>query len=311
MVFLFESLQPIISTDFPEDIFKPKPNKEAIYKYRVAGGQSIAKEKTVLFCGICRDVGHIIERNILRLNRIGKLFKDYKIYIYENDSSDNTVEILSKYKSEKLLFENGLRVDKDYREDLDNGVDPFHYQRCRILSECRNEYMNYVKNNSNFDYVCIVDLDILGGWSYDGVKHGIFTLEQDQKTACVSSYGVLTEASNNKSLEEMSSNQYLMYDSFAFRPTNLHEIHMFRLPAFNKLLFHRGDDPFSVISNFGGLAFYKMSNIIDKKYSATQHKEGYVDPDHVNINKQIINDGFSVLLDPSMITSFSHHKFSK
>ena len=298
----------MISTDFPEDMFIPKKNKQSIYKYKVLTGANICKSKRILFCAICRNVGDVLERNILCLERIGKSFLDYHIFFYENDSIDNTVQILERYKSDKINYVSEKREDKNYRELLENGKDPWHFNRCKVLAECRNKYLEYTKNFHGFDYLCVFDADLKGGWSYDGIKHGIFTLELDSQTACVSSYGVLSEYTNELSLEDMDPKDYLMYDSFAFRPINSKPRHMIELQAYNFINFERGDDPIKVESNFGGIAIYKMKSIIDCKYGAKEWKTGFVDPDHVVFNGQISDN---IILDPSMIASYSHHRFSK
>ncbi len=310
MVFLFESLQPIVNTDFPEEYFLPDKKKESIYQYKVDSGGVMAKDKTILFCGICRNAGETLERNILCLHRTGSFFKDYKIFLYENDSSDNTVDILNKYKSNKFDFVSTSREDRNYRANLDTPVDPWHYQRCLILSDCRNKYLEYAQNIST-DYICVLDLDLKGGWSYDGMKHGIYTLEHFPNCACISSYGILSDHHNVMSLETVDQSEYIMYDSFAFRPINIEMLHILHTPKFNPLKFERGEDPIVVNSNFGGMAVYKANILKKHKYSANHWKDGHVDPDHVTINRSIRKEGFNIVLDPSMITSYSNHRFSE
>lgn len=310
MVFLFDSLKNI-STDFPEDLFSPNENKKSLYNYKLNFGRSLCKNKKIIFCGICRDVGDVLERNILRLHRTGKMFKDYHIFLYENDSSDNTIEILNKYKSEKLNFISTNRKDKNYRQDLNNGADPWHYNRCCILAECRNHYIDYISNFQDFDMLCVLDIDLKGGWSYDGINHGIHTLYNDEKNACVSSYGILTEKTNTATLEDIDPKEYLMYDSFVFRPIGVNSLHMLRTPSYNYITFNRADDPVKVWSNFGGMAIYKMNTIHNITYGAKEWKTGYIDPDHVIFNRQLIKLDYNVILDPSMIVSYSDHKYSK
>lgn len=300
-----------MNTDFPENLFEPQPDLKGLYNYKLGIGEKISKDKTILFCGICRNVGDVLERNILRIHRTGQLFKEYNIFIYENDSTDNTVEILSRYASDNLKYLSENRSDKDYRQGIDSGEDKWHHNRCVVLSNCRNKYIEYAnKNFSHYDYLCVIDLDLRGGWSYDGIKHGIFTINNENNIGCVSSYGVLSDYHNNYTLETVHQSQYLMYDSFAFRPWGLVGIHMLNTAKFNKLQFFRSEDPINVYSNFGGLAIYNMNIIKDKTYEARQHKDGFVDPDHVLINEKIIKDRYKIILDPSMIASYSNHKYT-
>jgi hypothetical protein len=83
---------------------------------------------------------------------------------------------------------------------------------------------------------------------------------------------------------------------------------MIALQAYNFNVFNRGDDPIMVESNFGGMSIYKMKTISECYYGAKEWKTGFVDPDHVVFNRQIYGN---IILDPSMIASYSHHRFSK
>ena len=301
-----------MNTDFPEDIFSPSSNTP-LYKYKLEQGNSICKTKSILFCGIGRNIGANLDLNIQRLHRTGSMFKSYKIFIYENDSNDNTVEILQKNRSNKLTFLSEHREDQDYLSKIKSGEDTWHYNRCIVLSECRNKYLSYIESvDEKFDYICVLDLDLCGGWSYDGIKHGIFTLEHDKSYAAATSYGVLADKFNTLALEDTSKNEYVMYDSFAFRPKNWNiGLHLLSTPAFNSVRVNRGDDPIEVHSNFGGMAIYKRDALANKRYGSKQWAYGYVDPDHVVLHNQMVKDGWKIIFDPSMIVSYSHHKYSK
>ena len=303
-----------MNTDFPEYIFDSQLKNLSIYKYKVNEGKKIASSKKIIFAGICRNVGDTLGLNIERIIRTSESFKDFQIFLYENDSDDNTIKILNSYQNKThLSFLSENRNDKDYRQQINNGSDPWHYRRCQILAECRNIYLKYVFDNfTDYDYLCVLDLDIKGGWSYAGFQHAIFTLETNPKCACVSAYGVLSDINNTDSLEDYSIEEYIMYDSLAFRPLQITKgIHILRTPVFNRITFNRGDDPIEVTSNFGGMAVYKLPLLKNKKYGAKQWKEGEVDPDHVLLNKQLIEEGYKIILDPNMIVSYSDHKYSR
>lgn len=300
-----------MNLNFPDDIFTPNKSKNGIYEYAVQQGVKLCKDKTILFCGIARNVGECLERNILCLHQCGSLFKDYQIFIYENDSEDQTVEILKLNESDHFKYLSEHRDDQNYRKDLDNGVDTWHSNRCKILAECRNKYLEYFKN-SNYDYICVLDLDLKGSWSLDGFKHAFFILNSDDSLGCVSAYGVLSDSTGNLLLEDNPKEQYIMYDSFAYRPKDWKgSIHLIRTPVFNRNYFERGDEPVEVESNFGGMAIYKRDAIINCSYGSKEWKEGHVDPDHVVLNRQMKENNWKIVLDPSFIVSYSHHKFSR
>jgi hypothetical protein len=290
-----------MNTDFPENIFLPIDTKI------VEHGKSLCSNKKILFCGICRDVGKTLLKNILRIKRTASVFKEYKVFLYENDSQDLTLDILKKSSDENIHFISEKRKDENYRKQIDSGKDENHLNRCKILSDCRNKYLDFAKERcKNYDYICVLDLDI-HGWSYSGFYNSIGILEDYPKAASVSSYGILSDVNNTKYIEQ--SNSFLMYDSFAFRP------HLFNgeMNKKTQLMFNfirpNTNLPILVNSNFGGLCIYRMKNILNKSYTARE-RNNFVDCDHVCLNEQLTNDGLTHFMNPNMIVSYSKHRYS-
>ena len=299
-----------MNTDFPEYLF-PAINNYYIYTKNIALGKTLAKDKTIIFCGIVRNADQYIERNILRILRTAKEFKDFAVFIYENDSTDNTKTILLKYNRHPFIIVCEDGIQNDYLEAFKAGKDTTNELRCNILSQCRNKYLEYI-NSTNYDYACIVDLDLKGGWSYDGFFDSIAIINEKQDTACVSSYGILSEYTNTKPLEEKDGHNYLMYDSLAFRPYNYEKPLSYMVQSqFNFMHTQRGNGPLLVNSNFNGLAIYKTPYLKNKKYSIRKNPNNPVDCDHVMMHEQIRHSGGKILLNPNLIVSYSHHRYSQ
>jgi hypothetical protein len=298
-----------MNTDFPEDLF-PAVNNYYKFKHGIEAGKKIASENTILFCGVVRNADQYIERNILRLLRTAKFFKSFHIYIYENDSEDNTKNILSKYRDKySIVMENN--ISDDYLEQFRNGSDKNHFLRCNRIAKCRNKYIDFLQDNI-FNYVCILDLDIRGGWSYDGFFDSMSLLNNDSNISCVTSYGVLADYRNNNQLESVRNNKYIMYDSFAFRPYNFkHEMNANLQSSFNFIETYRGDLPIKVFSNFNGLGIYKYNVLKNKNYEVRIHDNNFVDCDHVIMNEKIRNEGGTIILNPNLIVSYAHHRYSQ
>lgn len=279
---------------FPQTLFK-RPIKS-----NVDAGKNIAKKSTILFCGIARNVEKTLQSNINRANYTGAYFQHHEIFIYENDSNDNTLNIL-KNANIKHLSEN--RIDANYKEKIQGGDDNNQYNRCKVLASCRNQYLNYARNNAiTFDYICVLDWDIYG-WSYDGFFDSIYRLRNDNTLASISSYGVLSEYTNTATLEN-NIEHLLMYDSFAFRPLNYDQPLSPSIQAsFNN---YKIDKPTLVRSNFGGMCVYK-NILLNFEYSAKE-VGNYVDCDHVVINDAISTLGYKHLLNNYLIVSYSKHK---
>jgi hypothetical protein len=299
---------------FPDHLFPPPKDKEDEYRKMIESGEQFCSDKSVIVCGICRDIESVIENNILRIYKTVAPFKDYRIVIYENDSSDQTPDIISKYsnKDEKLHFVTDSRADANYRQNILSGDDWDHFERARILGECRNVYMDYLNNLDGidgFDFVIVIDLDILG-WSYEGISHS-FSLfrEADDKLGCVSSYGVLSGVSNTLRLEDVEPISYLFFDTFAFRPMD--EEKPKDLARYNNIRYQRMDAPALVRSNFNGLAIYRREAFVPYRYGAKRWSPGVVDNEHNVFHQSMRKAGWQIVLNPSMITSYSHHKYSR
>ena len=70
------------------------------------------KKYKVVMLGCCKDVANYLHKNLLILELLGDQFLDYRMVIFENDSSDMTRQILMEYKNErfKCIFENNLKI---------------------------------------------------------------------------------------------------------------------------------------------------------------------------------------------------------
>ena len=51
----------------------------------------------VIICGVCKDVAERVPYSIKIMEKIGALFADYCIIVYENNSSDATSTIIKEW----------------------------------------------------------------------------------------------------------------------------------------------------------------------------------------------------------------------
>jgi hypothetical protein len=99
-------------------------------------------------CGPVKNCGPYLKKVFENIEQIGSLFDDYKIIIYYDTSSDNTLEQLKEYqtKNPKLLF----YVNKH----------PFTKFRTHNIAIARNYCLNYIRNNKEtFPYFIMMDFD--------------------------------------------------------------------------------------------------------------------------------------------------------
>jgi hypothetical protein len=160
--------------DFPVNSFiKITPS----YTKKVETGKQVAKTKTMVICCLARNVAHVLPLAKLKLERIGDQFKDYRVVIFENDSSDSTRSDLIEWKRENHRI-HIIECNTDPDETLDcklnerslYDVGCLSQERMHKMSRFRNMYLNYVKKNLiDFDFMMVYDIDISGPVHVDGL----------------------------------------------------------------------------------------------------------------------------------------------
>ena len=99
-------------------------------------------------CGPVKNCGPYLKKVLANIEKIGSLFDDYKIVIYYDKSTDNTLDILKQYQliNPKFLF----YVNQER-------VSPF---RTHNIAKGRNFCLNYTKQNlQEFPYFIMMDFD--------------------------------------------------------------------------------------------------------------------------------------------------------
>jgi hypothetical protein len=99
-------------------------------------------------CGPVKNCAPFLDRVFANIEKIGSLFDDYKIVIYYDKSSDNTLGKLKEYqkKNPRLFFYVNQR--------------PFSQFRTHRIAIARNYCLNYVRENKDlFPYFIMMDFD--------------------------------------------------------------------------------------------------------------------------------------------------------
>jgi len=143
----------------------------------------------VVFCGIAKNNSDTIDSTMHNINRLISLFDEYKIVIYENDSSDNTLEKLKKIRDTNVIILSE-KLNAPVERDL------------KIMAYARNQYLNYIiKHYIDYDLMIVLDMDFKKEWDIKGIKDSLNKIDMWNG---VCSNGVFTEEDNR------------MYDAFAY-----------------------------------------------------------------------------------------------
>ena len=265
-----------------QDIWQVHKDFIQIYNETTLSGKKIAQNSKIAVVGLARDCEKNLQQSIDHLLQL--INKQLKIFIYENDSIDNTKNLLQLNQKT-----NNINISLHNHHILK--LTGLERQRTNNLAHYRNICLDWVKTNcQDFDYVIVIDLDADLGFSIDGIYNSIGWLKNINDAGGMGSYSLYLQASNHQV-------QYCHYDSFAVRlnhwqPTaeNFDDNNAW----FRNLHPLVGSNPIPLYSCFGGLAVYKTKAFLSGRY------DGSIGSEHVLFHKSLQKNGYNMYLNPSI-----------
>jgi hypothetical protein len=259
------------------------------YTECVIRGKEKSSQSNVLVCGIVRNSERILPYTISRIESLGSLFNSYHVFLYENDSIDDTKKILCDWSQEnnRVAYETDTLNPPPF-------TDPKGYDRRKYMSFARNKYLEYARNygkSNRIDYIIVLDCDLIGGWSYHGILN---TIGQATTWDVVGSNSLCY-------LNHDDTWVKVFYDSWAFRPLDHPE--EIDGAETNLFVFHRGEPMIRVNSCFGGMAIYKP-HCITEGLNYTDE-----DCDHPTLHNELKRMGYNIYLNPGQITLYNKSQY--
>lgn len=257
-------------------------------------------EKDIIICGIIRDSAKYLRNNIPVIDELCSKFNDFRIIIYENDSIDDTKDVLANWHETNpskihIISENIERKDTSYMEDHVR-KDPF--LRVGRLGELRNRYMEFIDvHKLSTDYLMVVDLDI--AWlDVNNIMTSFYTtVKWDGVAAFGYSIGpllrrryhdtfALTEYGDEKNPQTKEKIIRLASKFAKFKPT---------------------DEWIRVFAAFGGLAIYKFEAVKGFRYYPIENDDEYIKMrcEHYGISKYMADHGYDKFyVNPAMVLKY-------
>jgi hypothetical protein len=218
----------------------------------------------IAFCFIVKDGGTYLEKNLDRLIELGNLyFDEYKIFYAENDSKDNTINILNKYKNKyKNIYGEHLLLDGKHSTELCEGYEINCKKRTRRLAYLRNIVLNKAKKWKECDYMIMLDLDFI-----DFDKNEFYNM-----------FNIINNNKNINGIFGMSvtkDNTNCLYDIGAVKP------------IINILIIRNDEDKLiKVTSAFSGFGIYRMQPLINNNI---EYNTKTNEIEHIDFNRNINN----------------------
>lgn len=246
----------------PDLLLPPAPEFVEAYHARVEAGRVAAKDLRVAFLAICRNAMPFLPLTMQHVEQTGSQFKDWRCYVFENDSIDGTKEELAR-----ISYESGGRVTCSM---ADNGRPHLNStkssDRTIPLAEYRNACKAWAADNcSDYDYAVVFDTDPWGGWSVPGVLNTIGHLE-DPEYHAAAGMGAYSWCEWGPPVWQQPT--ICHYDGWACRWTWDSEHQPW---PYNPIWFHFwhppvGSAPVKMKSCFGQLGVYRMKNYLQGTY---------------------------------------------
>jgi hypothetical protein len=241
-------------------------------------------DKKVIITGCTKNSASYIQDRIIKLHEIGKYFKEYSILLYENDSTDNTVDILNNNKNNYFNFISEQNIiERIKHKEMHN--------RVQILCYARNQLLNNVKLHfAHYDLLIMIDLDnvlenfkpniILNAFKYGddwagltanciGKYYDIWALRIDNKIW-------------NNGIHGQIWKEPLIHDCWSqiknnIAPRQLIKEYQTIIPVTMPLI--------QTTSSFGGLGIYKINAIMNATYEI--YNGQFCQCEHVIFNQSI------------------------
>jgi hypothetical protein len=260
--------------------------------------QKKLSESILIICGIVRNCDKNLQKNIQTMNFICEHAKDYHVVIFENDSTDNTKQILINWANERKNIHISLN---DFNTvtipEKHSAVNPnFSIHRIEKMASYRNNYLEYIdKEKLQGDYVIVVDLDVYNICP-QGIIHS-FALNYE--------WDVLTANGISRAPSSFFRKRY--YDTYALiecGKENIPQTERSIKTAQYRWNFLKPNMPlFRVASAFGGLAIYKGEAIANCRYGVLLNEDEKVEcrTEHYHLYQQMKASGYDkVFINPSI-----------
>lgn len=256
-------------------------------------------DRTIIICSIVRNAERGLKRNIPEIKRLCQMSKGYKVFVYENDSTDMTKKLLKEWHDSDpanvfvSLNDTSAQPTIPSVSDVPS-INPFYSQkRIDKMAKLRNAYMQFVDDMGwSADYFVVVDLDV-ARISADNIMSSFVREDWDAVTA----FGYST----SPKLKRRYHDTYALTELGDEENPQTEEKIIKNSKKYANL---NNDNPWvRVFSAFGGLAIYRFESIKGVRYEALKNNDPRVQVkcEHYSIYYQMKRRGFDrVYINPSM-----------
>lgn len=201
-------------------------------------------------CGPVKNCGKFLDKVFKNIEKIGEIFDDYKIIIYYDKSSDDTLEKLKKYK----LLNNRL--------EFFVGNKPISIYRTHRIAHARNVCLNFVTKNVDInEYPFFIMMD------FDDVNHKNVKPEILKKYLTRTDWDGLSFNTTPKYYDIWGLSIYPYCFSYNhFQHNSIHNYNTIQNYITAKLNALKPGELLKCISSFNGFSIYRTSKFLNTSY---------------------------------------------
>jgi hypothetical protein len=269
--------------DFPELAFVPKKTRQKPYNEAVRRGRAAARGLSLTVLTLLHDRVDLALLLRARLQGLFEMFGSGRALVLCQDSTDGTERVLGDWARQQPTLMKSVAVPR-----LPRGLSSF-----ARMARLRNALCEQLEAEAPTDLVAILDGDLEGPVSLDGVAHSVDLLTQATGPQAVAALGVNNWVGLPLLLPFLG---YGYYDPIAFRE-HAWERQLSDASIRVRLSgLRRGDEPIAVKSAFAGLALYRGASVRGLRYD-----EATRDCEHVAFHRELLARGGRLVLNPSLM----------
>ena len=261
---------------------------------------------SILVVGTIRNGERSLQKEIRKCLNALSSFEKVSFYLVESDSTDKTLEILSKLKTSNSNF------DFVSLGNISSSV-PEQYNRIRY---CRNEYIKFIRNiEEKPEFVLVVDLDGMNSALKSRSIDSCFVRDDWDVVIANQTFGYydilalrhpswqigdwrLDHENYKKNLNRLKLSRGSIINKIK-KYLDLDKTQ--HLAIYSKMIrIPRKNEWIKVDSGFGGAAIYKSQVLLSYDYSKEFETN---ETDHVTLHRKLVREGGRIFINPAFINS--------
>ena len=268
---------------FPEAAFVPRKGHQARYLEQVARGRDEASRRSLTIATLLHNRVDLALYLRARCEAILKGFGGGRVLVLCDDSSDGTERVIADWARERPDLVVSVPAPR-----LEPGLSGF-----ARMARLRNALCERLDAEPLSDFVAVVDGDLEGPVSLDGLAHSVALLAESAGPDGVAALGINNWVGLPFLMPFLG---YGYYDPIAFREGVWERRSSDAAIRYRLAGLRRGDEPLAVKSAFAGLALYRGQSVRGLRYD-----EATSDCEHVSFHRAFAERGAKLMLNPSLM----------